>query len=222
MRRIALLLGLVCSVTSGAWAQLNQTNPTLTAYSSSFELAPAFPSPNASLPAAPVPNLSPAPAEPQGVYGIYERYSYQAYAGFTFLRFYEVPGTRVNSAGVNGSIVYLYRDWIAADGEVSATFGSQAGKTASFIFFGGGPRLRKVGVGRLDIWAHALIGYAHYLPSTPYGGEGALAGEFGGGVDFNPHHGRFSYRLQADAVGTRFFSTYQTSPKVSVGLVYQF
>jgi hypothetical protein len=221
MRRIALLLGLVAAFTSGAWAQVNQRNPFLLA-SSSIDLAPATPSASASLPAAPTPNLSPARAEPQGVYGVFESYSYQGYVGFNFTRFYQVPGLAVNTAGVDGSIVYLYRDWLGADGEVSATFGSQSGQTASFIFVGAGPRLRMAGVGRFDFWAHALGGYAHYLPKTPYGGEGALAGEFGGGVDFNPHHGRFSYRLQADAVGTHFFGTYQTSPKVSVGLVYKF
>jgi hypothetical protein len=221
MRRIALLLGLLGAVTSGAWAQGNQASSLLLA-SSSFDVVPATPSASASLPAAPMPNLSPTPAEPQGVYGIYESYSYQGYVGFTFLRFYQVPGLAVNTGGVNGSIVYLYRDWLGADGQVSATFGSQASQTASFIFVGAGPRLRMAGVGRFDIWAHALVGYAHSLPQTPYGGEGALAGELGGGVDFNPHHGRFSCRLQADAVGTRFFSARQLSPKVSVGLVYKF
>jgi hypothetical protein len=49
-----------------------------------------------------------------------------------------------------------------------------------------------------------------------------LAYELGGGVDINSRNSRWAYRIGADAVGSRYFNTYQFSPKVSAGIVYKF
>ena len=40
-------------------------------------------------------------------------------------------------------------------------------------------------------------------------------------VDLNIHGSRFAYRTSANLVGTRFFSTYQYSPNISAGIVFQ-
>jgi hypothetical protein len=50
----------------------------------------------------------------------------------------------------------------------------------------------------------------------------AFSLELGGGVDLMPRHRRLGYRLQADMVATRFFGTYQYSPKISAGIVFKF
>ena len=178
-------------------------------------LAPASPR-WASLPA-------PAPAEPpQGVQGVFPSHNWQAYVGYTFVRFYEVTNHTVNENGFNVSAAYYFKDWIAADGELVTAFGSYSGASSTFVFAAGGPRLRWSMQHGPELWVHALVGGAHSTPKTPYGSQDAFAYEGGGGIDINSRHTRLAYRLQADIVGTRFFSTYQYSPKISAGIVYKF
>jgi hypothetical protein len=165
----------------------------------------------------------PVPAEPpQGVQGVFPSHHWQAYVGYTYVRFYEVTNHTVNENGFNVSAAYYFKDWIAADGEVVTAFGSYSGANSTFVSGAGGVRLRWTTQRGPDLWLHALVGGAHATPQTPYGSEGALAYEAGGGIDINSRHNRLAYRLQADIVGTRFFSTYQYSPKISAGIVYKF
>jgi hypothetical protein len=178
--------------------------------------APA--SPSFSFP-TPIPPPEPPP---QGVQGVFEKYSYDVYAGYTFFRFYEVPGVRSNMNGVNGSVVYWYRDWLGADGEIFAVYGSQPGQNSWLLFFGGGPRIRYVGPHGIDFWAHALVGGTFITPQTPYGSQGAIAGLVGAGVDLNGHQRHMALRFAVDAIGSNYFGTYQVSPKVSAGVVYKF
>jgi hypothetical protein len=171
--------------------------------------------------------LSPAFAQPsaapqQDVQGVFQNFNWQAYVGYTFVRFYQVPGIQLNTNGLNFGAIYYFRDWIGADGEFVATFGSQYGDTAKFLLGMGGGRLRWSAPRGLELWAHALVGGSHYLPRTANGDTGALAYEFGGGVDINAGRRRWAYRFSADVVGTRYFNTYQYSPKFSAGIVFKF
>lgn len=166
------------------------------------------------------------PADPpQVVFGVKPQYDFQAYLGYTFLRFYQVPGTSINTNGFNYSIVYYpdhFNGKLGADGEFVLTFGSQFDEKARFLLGMGGARYRWELPRNIEIWAHALVGGSHYVPQTSYGTEGALGYELGGGVDINTHNSRWSYRVGADMIGTRYFSTYQFSPKISAGIVYKF
>jgi hypothetical protein len=181
-----------------------------------------------SLPGEPVANLgatslSSKPADPpQTVYGVHENYSWQAYLGYTYLRFYEVPGTTQNKNGFNYSMVYFINKWIGADGEFVATFGSQSGTSSHLLLGMGGGRVRWAAPRGLELWAHGLAGESHFTPQTPYGGQSAMGFEAGAGVDINAHHRRLAYRVSGDMVGTRYFNTYQYSPKISVGVVFKF
>ena len=177
--------------------------------------SPAFASPAPAAPAVPA-------AMPQDVQGVFNKYSWDLYAGYTFFRFYEVPGTTSSMNGGNLSAVYYYRDWLGADAEVMATYGSQPGQNSWLVFGGIGPRFRYVGPKGIDLWAHAMIGGMFIDPQTPYGGQGALAGLAGVGVDLNAHHRHVALRVAIDGVASRFFNTYQISPKASVGIVYKF
>ncbi|MFY9802214.1 MAG: hypothetical protein WA211_12920 [Candidatus Acidiferrales bacterium] len=193
--------------------------PAATSPASTFN-APAF---AVAAPAFALPTPPPPPEPfPQGVQGVFEKYSYDVYVGYTFFRFYEVPGIRSNMNGVNGSVVYWYRDWLGADGEVMAVYGSQPGQNSWQTFFGGGPRLRYVGPKGMDFWGHALIGGMFITPRTPYGSQGAIAGLVGVGVDLNGHHRHMALRFAIDAIGSNYFGTYQVSPKASAGIVYKF
>jgi hypothetical protein len=160
------------------------------------------------------------PEPPQGVYGVFPKYDWEVSAGYTFLRFYEVPGVSENANGAYGSVVYYLKDWIGAEGEVNAAFGTLSGSTCHFALPAGGVRLRWPLSGGIEIWGHALAGVSN-LSQTPYGKSTAFAYEAGAGVEIRTHR-RWAYRIEGDAVGTFFFNTYQVSPKVSAGVVYKF
>jgi hypothetical protein len=169
------------------------------------------------------PSALPAPAPaPQGVEGVFPHPDWQEYAGYSFMRFYELPNTAVNTSGFEVSIAHFFKDWIAAEGELDGGVGSQTGTTAKSLFAGAGLRLRRSAPRGLEVWVHGLAGGAHYLPRTTFGSPAAFGYEGGGGVDLNAHHERFAYRVEIDLVGTAFFSTYQVSPKISTGIVYKF
>jgi hypothetical protein len=189
------------------------TSPTTFGASAFAASSPLFALPT------PVPPLQPPP---QGVQGVFEKYSYDVSVGYTFFRFYEVPGIRSNMNGGNASIVYWYRDWLGADGEVFAVYGSQPGQNSWLVFFGGGPRIRYVGPKGMDFWAHALIGAIFITPQTPYGNQSAVAGVVGAGVDLNGHQRHMALRFGVDAVASNYFKTYQISPKASAGIVFKF
>jgi opacity protein-like surface antigen len=158
---------------------------------------------------------------PQGVYGVFSENERQVSLGYTFVRFYEVPGMTANANGVDLSGQYFLRSWIAADAEILGTFGTVSGVSSHLVMGGVGPRLRWPSSGAIQLWAHGLAGFAYFSPRTPYGSTTAFGYELGGGVDFAPS-GRFAYRVEGDALGSQFFSTYQLSPKISAAIVYKF
>lgn len=159
---------------------------------------------------------------PQYVQSVYETYRWQAYVGYSYLRFYEVPTITRNTNGFMYSMVYYLKDWIALDGEFDATHLNQF-NTGGWLLLGlGGGRFRWSGPRGLEVWGHAMGGYSHFTPQTAFGSEHAPAFEVGGGVDLNGRRGRLGYRVEADMVGTRYFNTYQYSPKVSVGVIIKF
>jgi hypothetical protein len=185
-----------------------------------FAASQPFASPFASV--APLPEPATPAAEPQTVQGVFEKYSYDVYGGYTFFRFYEVPGVQSNMNGVNGSFVYWYRDRIGPDAEVFASYGSQPGQNSWFAFYGIGPRVRWIKPKGIDLWVHALVGGVYITPQTPYGGQAAFAGLLGGGVDLNGHHRHMAVRIAIDGIATHYFGTAQFSPKLSAGIVYKF
>ena len=246
MKYVFFLLSLVLLMGISAGAQSNSFNPSLLIVPSMSELdgtappvappslAPATDSTaNLVLPALPsfknsgaLPALADSavaePASPQYVQSVFQEFNWQVYAGYTFMRFYQTPSAEIDTNGLNLGLVYYIKDWVGAEGELTSTFGSQYGDTAKFLMAGGGLRFRWSAPRNIELWAHGLIGGAHYLPRTANGSTGALAYELGGGVDINAGHHRWAYRVAVDAVATQFFSTYQFSPKASAGVVFRF
>ena len=167
--------------------------------------------------------LIPYATKAQGVYGVTQNYNFQLYGGYTYVHFYELPGITGNLDGFNASLVYYPRagHW-GLDGEFLAAFAPQNGVSTTLEGVLGGGRFRFPGPRRIEIWAHALGGGAHFTPKTPYGSENALTFEAGGGIDLTPTHRRIALRIQADVLATYFFSTYQYSPKISAGIDYKF
>ena len=184
--------------------------------------AAAVPAPGPFTFGANVPSTAAAADPLQYVQGVREIYSWQAYIGYTFFHFYEVPGTQRNTNGFNYSTVYYFKNWFGVDGEFAATRTSQNAFDGWFLFGGGGPRFRWSGPRGLELWGHALFGYAHFTPQTSFGKQGAFAYEVGGGADLIILRTRWALRFGADMVGSHYFNTYQYSPKVFAGIVYKF
>jgi len=163
------------------------------------------------------------PGAHQPVYGVLQDLNFQIYGGFTYFRFYELPGVTGNLAGLNASLVYYPRagHW-GVDGEFAIGFASQNGSTTTLGMWMGGGRFRLAAARGFEVWAHALAGGAHFVPKTPYGSETAFAFEAGGGADWSPRGGPIAFRAQGDVLGTYFFGTHQYGPKISVGVVYKF
>jgi hypothetical protein len=184
---------------------------------------------NAPASSAPVPFASaanassaPAAADPQGVQGVFVTYSWQAYFGYTFTRFYEGPGATLDTNGFNYSMAYYVTDWFGLDGEFAATHDSQFSFDGWLLFGGGGPRFRWSGPRGLELWGHVLIGYSHETPQTSFGGQGAFAYTAGGGADINIRRSRWALRFGADMLATNYFNTFQYSPKAFGGVVFKF
>ncbi len=235
MKRVAFFCAFLFICAGSARAQINQadsvdsgslsasfqaTRPTnaLFALASQPSPAMAMPEPVASAWA------SPAPAEPQGVYGVYQEYDWQVYGGYTFLKFYEVPGTLPNMNGFDFDVAYyLHGGSLGIEGGVTGVFASVSGVNDKLATGMGGVHYRWSKQGRAVLWVHGLVGVAHFIPQTAFGGTNAFGYEVGGGLDVAAGRSkRLGYRVEGDLVGTTFFGTTQYSPKVSVGIFYKF
>jgi hypothetical protein len=230
MRRIFVLAGTIFLFASVAGAQTNAIQSwnlssvsllpsPFSAATPSVAVPPGALGLPAGLPAVPSLNLGP---DPQQVQGVFVTYSWQAYLGYTFFKFYEVPGLEPNTNGLNYAMAYYFKDWLAADGEFVATHLTQGGQGGWFLFGGGGPRFRWSLPRGVELWGHGLVGYSHFAPQTPFGSQNAFAYELGMGIDINAHHQKWAYRFSGDMIGTSYFGTHQYSPKFSAGIVYKF
>ena len=99
------------------------------------------------------------------------------------------------------------------------TIGSVSASEHNFLF---GPRV-SVTVGKLRPFAHVLIGAAHLSENATglSNSSTSFANAFGGGLDYHLIP-LISWRIQADALQTRFFSGTQNNVRISTGLVFHF
>jgi hypothetical protein len=159
----------------------------------------------------------------------YELTNWQVSLGYQFNRI-NLTGSPFDTNGLNSSFVRYFGRWIGAEAQLGLGFGNTGAATAppnltaKSLFAGGGPRLVLRGHGRIEPWAHAIIGIEHFRFSQTSGVLGnntALAAVGGGGIDFrfNP---RASFRVEGDWLGSRFFSVNQRSFQVVTGLVFNF
>src|ERR1700682_5154637 len=159
----------------------------------------------------------------------YELTNWQVSLGYQFNRI-NLTGSPFDTNGLNSSFVRYFGKWIGAEAQLGLGFGNTGATTfppnltAKSLFAGGGPRLVLRGHGRIEPWAHAIIGIEHFRFSQTSGVLGnntALAGVAGGGIDFRLDP-RTSLRVEGDWLGTRFFSVNQRSFQVVTGLVFNF
>jgi hypothetical protein len=235
MKCSAVVLGVVLfAATATASAQTNFSGPQLPAAPgapTAADLLTDTTQPSPTFLAEAQPTAAIATAEPLAsaadfngppVLSIRTPYIWELYAGYSFFNFYEVPKTTNLENGFDVAVDYFpWAGWIGFEGDMQATFGHQLGCTSKFVMASGGVKLRWAGPRGTQFFIHGLAGGAHYFPQTGYGSPNAFAYEAGGGVDV-AHGRRMALRGEVDAVGTRFFGTYQYSPKFSIGIVFKF
>jgi hypothetical protein len=205
MRKALFLLGMVISFTAIVGAQSNTTGSSL--LPSSFLL----PAPPAVAPAM----------QDDASHGSFPKSGFELGVGYSYFHFFSGHNLSPNMNGFNASLLYYFKDMLGAEGEMTGALGSQKGQSARFVFVGGGPRVRLTGPSKIEVWAHGLVGYAHYVPQTALGKQGAFGFELGGGVDYRARYW-LSYRVAADMIGSTLFSSTQFSPKISAGIVINF
>jgi len=139
-------------------------------------------------------------------------------------------GTPFITHGLNIGVTRYFGRWFGIEGQVGAGFGNSGATTTpanldvKSLFAGGGPRLAFRNSGRIEPWLHFIMGEEHFRFSQTSGVLGnntALAGAAGGGIDYflGTHT---AVRVEADFIGSRFFSTNQRHFQVVSGLVFNF
>jgi hypothetical protein len=154
---------------------------------------------------------------------------WQLAIGYQYNRI-NLTGTPFNTNGLNTTIVGFLNRWFALEAQVGSGFGntgtatSPANLTAKSLYVGGGARLVYRNRSRFEPWVHGTVGMEHFR-FTQNGGllgnNTSLAESAGGGTDFylNP---RTALRVEADWIGTRFFSVNQRHFQVTTGIVFNF
>ena len=155
---------------------------------------------------------------------------WQLAVGYQYNRI-NLTGTPLNTHGVDTTITRYFGSWFGVDGQVGVGFLGNTGKTTvppnlgfHTLFVGGGPRLAYRAHSRFQPWLHFVIGLEDFRFTQTagiFGNNKSLAGAAGGGVDF-PLTEHFSFRVEADEMETRLFSTYQRHFQVISGLVINF
>jgi hypothetical protein len=162
--------------------------------------------------------------------GEHERDPWQIAVGYQYNRD-NLIGSPFNTHGINVSVARYFGRWFGVEAQMGAGFYGKTGQTTTppnlstkSIFVGAGPRLAYRNRSRYEPWVHVLVGMEHYRFSQTaglLGSNSALAGPAGGGLDvFLSAH--MALRAEADAVGSRFFSTNQRSFQIVAGLVLGF
>jgi hypothetical protein len=140
-------------------------------------------------------------------------------------------GSPFNTHGVNVSLARYFGRWVGVEAQVGLGFLGNTGQTttppslsAKSVFVGAGPRLAIRNRSRFEPWGHLVVGIEHFRFSQTaglLGSNNALAGAAGGGVDvYLKSH--LALRVEADALGTRFFATNQRSFQIVGGFVLGF
>jgi hypothetical protein len=171
-----------------------------------------------------------SPRPRYGSEGQHEDDPWQLAVGYQYNRD-NLLGSPFSTHGVNISVARYFGRWLGVEAQVGVGFMGNTGQTttppnlaAKSAFVGAGPRLAYRSRNRLEPWVHLVVGLEHFRFSQTaglLGSNNALAGAAGGGVDMylKPH---IAVRVEADVVGSRFFSTNQRSFQIVGGLVFGF
>jgi hypothetical protein len=141
--------------------------------------------------------------------------------GFALVRF-RSPIYFASAPGLNSSLAYSWKAWLAIEGSVTSAFAPAvfADEHFRYLGLGAGPKII-MRHGRFEPWTHALAGVAHLVPQTASSGRNALEITGGVGTDYNINS-IVSARLGIDYLRTRMFGESQNSAEVAAGFAVHF
>lgn len=174
--------------------------------------------------APPSPAASPVPPQTTS----YSDFSWQLAFGYQYSRV-NLTGKPFNVEGFDISAARFLNSWFGLEAKMGEGFGNTHDLTyppnlsVKPLLVAGGVHLAHRG-GRVEPWAHALIGGDHFRftqSAGPYGGNFVLAWDGGVGMDLhiNP---RLALRADADYLGTHFNGSIQRNFQAGAGLVFDF
>ena len=155
--------------------------------------------------------------------------------GYSYLSADQNTGGGANLNGWEGSVEGKVAPLLGIVADVSGHYGSQdfalvcagplcspsnlSSSTHSFLF---GPRL-SFSVGKFRPFAHALFGGSHISGSATgiSDSDTSFAYAVGGGLDYHLAP-LISWRVQGDALQTRFFGGTQSNARISTGIAVHF
>jgi hypothetical protein len=178
--------------------------------------ADAVPTWSASPPAAP---SAPEPA-PRPYYSENPN-QWQLGIAFALVRF-RSSVYYASAPGFNSSLTYWWKESLGIEGSVTTAFAPPvfANEHFRYLSYGAGPKF-SFGHGRLEPWAHALVGGVHLVPQTAASGENGFEFTVGGGVDYVINN-VISAKAGVDYLGTHMFGQWQSSAQVVAGFSFRF
>lgn len=141
--------------------------------------------------------------------------------GFAFVRF-RSSLYDASAPGLNTSLAYWFKEWVAIEGSVTTAFAPAVFEDEHFRYlgYGAGPKF-SFGHGRLEPWAHGLVGGVHLVPQTAASGKNGFEFTMGGGVDY-VLNSIISAKIGVDYLGTHMFGEWQSSAQVTAGFSFRF
>ena len=136
---------------------------------------------------------------------------------------------RTSLNGWNGSLEGQVLPWVGFVADIGGLYGSREvsvvptfSADASVYNALFGPRV-SVSVGNFTPFAHALFGASHISEKASgfSDSDTSFATALGGGIDYRLIHG-IGWRVQADMLQTRFFSSTQNNFRLSTGVALHF
>jgi hypothetical protein len=140
---------------------------------------------------------------------------------FALVRF-RSPIYFASAPGLNSSLAYSWKDWLAFEGSVTSAFAPAVFADEHFRYFGfgAGPRII-MRHKRFEPWTHALLGVAHLVPQTASSGRNGLEIRGGLGADYDINS-VVSARVGIDYLRTHMFGESQNSAEVAAGFAVHF
>jgi len=128
-----------------------------------------------------------------------------------------------SAPGLNSSLAYWVKDWVAIEGAVTSAFAPPVFQNEHFRYlgYGAGPKFSFGHGQRLQPWAHALVGGVHLIPQTASSGRNGLEVTMGGGINYAIND-VLAAKVGLDYLGTHMFSEWQNSFQVVAGLALRF
>jgi hypothetical protein len=182
--------------------------------------SPIIPMPAGAMPARPALPLPEPEPKPRPYYG--ENPSqWQLGVTFALVRF-RSSVYYASAPGLNTSLAYWWKEWIAIEGSVTSAFAPPVFENEHFRYlsYAAGPKF-SFGHSRLQPWAHALVGGVHLIPQTASGGQNGAEFTMGGGVDYVLNN-VISAKAGVDYLGTHMFGEWQSSVQILAGFSFRF